>query len=401
MSGTQPIGAFTPTNYPGQASGSAYPLAIDANWAVAQRSVDTFAPRTLPTPAMALMIDPGHLFNGQTLIEIGAFTTGNVGQEVNTVSVTGPTAGIAAGQILVAYSYVNGAIAYPFAIGANGASIVESVSGASVTTWNLATNGASSATLVFGQPIGAIASAVGSTANGSNVLSIVTTTAGIFNGMAVSGVGIPAGTIVTNAAYGAAQVQISANATATASGIPFYFTIPVPSNHPRIDRIVINRTTGAAQWLAGSESASPTPPAIPLGFAPCCQISLTTSTAAITATSNIIDERDLAALGLPMLQPLPYQYAQPTSGGSITINNGVELLIIDPAGTLAALTVIMPAAPLDGQRVALQSSQTITTLTQNPNTGQTIKGAATTLAANGPAQSWIYRAANSTWYSGG
>ena len=401
MSGTQPIGAFTPTNYPGQASGSAYPLAIDANWSVAQRSVDTFAPRTLPTPAMALMIDPGHLFNGQSLVEIGAFTTGSVGQEVNTVTVTGPTAGIAAGQILMGYTYVNGAIVYSFAAGPNGASIVQSVSGASITTWNLATNGASSATLVFGQPIGAIASALGSTASGSNVLSIVTTTAGNLQRHGGLGSRHSRGTTVTNAAYGAGQVQIGNNATATASGIPFYFTIPVPASHPRLDRIVINRTTGAALWLEGSESTSSTPPAIPLGYAPCCQLSLTTSTAAITATSNIIDERDLAVLGLPMLQPRPYQYTQPASGGSITVNNGVELLIIDPAGALATLTVTMPAAPLDGQRVALQSSQTITALTQSPNTGQTIKGAATTLAANAPAQSWIFRAANSTWYSGG
>jgi hypothetical protein len=388
MSGTQPIGAFTPSNYPGQTSGSAYPLAIDADWAVAQRSVDNFAPRALPIPAMALMIDPGHLFNGQTLLEVGAFTTGTVAQEQNTVTVTGPTAGIAVGQILLGYSYVNGAIAYSFAVGPNGASVVESVSGNAITTWNLATNGAIGATLIFGQPIGAVASAVGSTTSGSNILSITTTLAGIFNGMAVSGAGLPAGTTVTNAAYGASQVQISNNATATASGIAFAFTIPVPASHPRIDRVVVSRTTGAALWLLGSESTNPTPPAIPLGYAPCCQLALTTSTAAITNTSNLTDERDLASLGLPFLQPRPYQYAQPASGGSITINNGVELLIIDPASTLATLTVTMPAAPLDGQRVALQSSQTI-------------PAAATTLTANAPAASWLYRAANGTWYSGG
>ena len=90
-------------------------------------------------------------------------------------------------------------------------------------------------------------------------------------------------------------------------------------------------------------------------------------------------------------------YQTPTTGFSITIGNNDCNLILEPAGTLATGTVVMPATPTDKQVVRISSTQVITALTVNANTGQTIKGAVTTLAANGFA-SWIYRSTNTTWY---
>ena len=60
MAATSPVGTFGLTNYASM-SGTAYPLQIDANSAVAQRSIDLFAPRPAGTPNMTVVVDPGHV----------------------------------------------------------------------------------------------------------------------------------------------------------------------------------------------------------------------------------------------------------------------------------------------------------------------------------------------------
>lgn len=90
-------------------------------------------------------------------------------------------------------------------------------------------------------------------------------------------------------------------------------------------------------------------------------------------------------------------YTAPSTGFSQTISNAATYLIIEPAGTLATGTVTMPASPVDGQVVTIASTQTITALTHNPNTGQTLKGALTTIAADTNA-AWLYKTSTTTWY---
>ena len=69
------VGQFLQTNYTTQ-TGTSYPLAIDADWAVATRLVDNFAPHAQATPNMTVALDAGHLFNGATLTEVAAQSTG-------------------------------------------------------------------------------------------------------------------------------------------------------------------------------------------------------------------------------------------------------------------------------------------------------------------------------------
>lgn len=90
-------------------------------------------------------------------------------------------------------------------------------------------------------------------------------------------------------------------------------------------------------------------------------------------------------------------YQTPGTGFSITIANGVGFLQLDPAGALLTGTITMPAAPTNGQLVGFSSTQTITTLTASPNSGQSIKNAPTTIAGGQGFLYW-YRAADSTWY---
>lgn len=92
-----------------------------------------------------------------------------------------------------------------------------------------------------------------------------------------------------------------------------------------------------------------------------------------------------------------YNYLVPLTGFSATIANYVNQLILNPAGTLATGTIIMPATAYDGQVVGVSSSQTVTTLTVSANSGQSINGAPTTITAIAPF-AFIYRLANTTWY---
>lgn len=90
------------------------------------------------------------------------------------------------------------------------------------------------------------------------------------------------------------------------------------------------------------------------------------------------------------------QYIVPLATETHTINDDVEQLILKPAGTLATLTVNMPANPYDGQRVGIASTQAVTTLTMSGN-GKTLNNGLAALTAGGFG-SWRYRAADTSWY---
>ena len=57
----------------------------------------------------------------------------------------------------------------------------------------------------------------------------------------------------------------------------------------------------------------------------------------------------------------------------------------------------MPASPSDGMTITVESTQQVTAITVNANTGQSIVGAPSQLVPN-QSLSWIYRLANTTWY---
>jgi hypothetical protein len=72
----------------------------------------------------------------------------------------------------------------------------------------------------------------------------------------------------------------------------------------------------------------------------------------------------------------------PTTGTTVILPKGTTDVYLNPAGTLAALTVRLPPSPLPGMVVSLASSQTITTLTVQNAAGGAVAGAPTTLAIN-------------------
>lgn len=72
----------------------------------------------------------------------------------------------------------------------------------------------------------------------------------------------------------------------------------------------------------------------------------------------------------------------PTTGTTVAMPKGTTSMYLTPAGTLAALTVLLPPSPLPGMVVSLASSATITALTVQTAAGGAVAGAPTTLAIN-------------------
>jgi len=91
-----------------------------------------------------------------------------------------------------------------------------------------------------------------------------------------------------------------------------------------------------------------------------------------------------------------YDYQVLTTGFTYTFAAGTQVLIIQPAGTLATGTITMPASPSDGMTITVESTQQVTALTMSGN-GGTIVGAAIQLIPNQPL-SWVYRSTGTTWY---
>jgi hypothetical protein len=87
----------------------------------------------------------------------------------------------------------------------------------------------------------------------------------------------------------------------------------------------------------------------------------------------------------------------PTTGFSITVPDDMDLLVLNPAGSLLAGTVTLPANPEDLDAVEITSTQTITTLTVNANTGQTISGGGALSVSMTTGLSWRYIASLAKW----
>lgn len=103
-------------------------------------------------------------------------------------------------------------------------------------------------------------------------------------------------------------------------------TISMPVTNPRIDRIVIDDSTGAVSVVTGTEAASPVPPAIPVGKSPVAQVLLQTTSTAIT-NAMLADERDFSNVGLAGGALINVQIF--TSSGTYTPTAGTSKVIVE------------------------------------------------------------------------
>lgn len=93
-----------------------------------------------------------------------------------------------------------------------------------------------------------------------------------------------------------------------------------------------------------------------------------------------------------------YAIAVPTTGFSLTFGSGQTYYLIQPAGTLATGTFTFAAAPGDGAKECVRSTQTQTAVTIAANAGQTVGGTAVTTMAANTTYCWLFQASSSTWY---
>ena len=159
---------------------------------------------------------------------------------------------------------------------------------------------------------------------------------------------------------------------------------------------------GSASYCAGIENTpgacSLTVPAGPTALTGNELIPMDTNLAQGMQPQTVLSKP--ASLGIG-----PYVYEAPLTGVSIIMTAQQRSLIIEPAGTIATHTVVLPAAAVlvDGQAFGLCSTQIITALTITPGAGTSVSGtqtATTVPTATGAAvcPEWIYRQANTTWY---
>jgi hypothetical protein len=92
-----------------------------------------------------------------------------------------------------------------------------------------------------------------------------------------------------------------------------------------------------------------------------------------------------------------YNVAAPSTGGTVTMAAGLSRQVLNPAGTIATLTVNLPTLPFDGDVTEISTSQTVTALTVATTDSSSIIGAPSTLVASTGVR-FVYRLSNTTWY---
>lgn len=99
------------------------------------------------------------------------------------------------------------------------------------------------------------------------------------------------------------------------------------------------------------------------------------------------------------------QYSTPLTGTTTTVAAQTRQVIINPAGTIAAHTIVLPAAAslTDNQRLGFCTTQVVTALTVTAGSGTTVSNAPTAMlvpVATGAAScvEWIYVSSVATWF---
>lgn len=128
-----------------------------------------------------------------------------------------------------------------------------------------------------------------------------------------------------------------------------------------------------------------------------CSGMATNTTSTIAVPAGGLTYTFPSTTGVLSLTNVVLQYAAPANGATVTFDATTKVLILEPAGTIAGATVVLPTAPLDGTTVRFSTTATITTLTLSAGGSDTIVNAAATLLAAG-FLSYAYRASTTKWY---
>ena len=129
-----------------------------------------------------------------------------------------------------------------------------------------------------------------------------------------------------------------------------------------------------------------------------CSGITTNTTVTVSAPSGSSGTFSLPATagGALRLSAETLQYSAPVAAATVTVAAATTALVMEPAGTLATLTVALPAGT-EGKQVKIASTQEISALTLTANGGDTIVHAPTTMLID-TVFALIFRASTSKWY---
>lgn len=140
---------------------------------------------------------------------------------------------------------------------------------------------------------------------------------------------------------------------------------------------LLNRTMIAAAALAAAFSLALAPSAKARGmYEQFPDGGITTGAETLPADTNLSGGRNpqTAKYTFQQLGFGAIQYNAPTTGASITVLGPTSTLLLEPAGTIATLTVTLPALAnlKQGQILRISSTATVTALTLTAGSGTTI-----------------------------
>jgi len=150
-------------------------------------------------------------------------------------------------------------------------------------------------------------------------------------------------------------------------------TITAPATNPRIDRVVINKTTGAVSVIIGTPAGSPVAPALTADVFPVAQVLLQTSSVTIV-NSMITDERLSALTSIATHISVATYKATPVGADALGIRDSVT-------GLLNRLTLTNLAAYLAGLCSAGWNALTSSSCSGNALTSSSCSGNSATATA--------------------
>lgn len=157
-------------------------------------------------------------------------------------------------------------------------------------------------------------------------------------------------------------------------------TITAPVSNSRIDRVVIDSTTGVVSVITGTSGVSPSAPALTAGKLPVAQVLLTSASTAIT-NSMITDERAMSAVIAGPATGSGLTMATARLLGRTTASSGAIEEISVSGGTFTGGTLTIPGITI--ATPVTWSSGTTSDITGIPSTAKRVVVAYDRISTNG------------------